>query len=95
MRDGTSGFWLTDENGQISIGYEDYGVDMFGGGDFERTYRFDKVNSEKFREALAKEYSGTLEEMVEEAFGRNFADWKFFDFCKRYGIRFNTSSWTS
>ena len=34
MREGTSGFWLEEKNGELSIGYEDCGVSQFGGGDF-------------------------------------------------------------
>ena len=43
MREGTSGFWLTEQDGMISIGYEDYGVSEFGGGDFEKTYYLLKI----------------------------------------------------
>ena len=45
MREGTSGFWTTQKDGKISIGYEDYGVSLFGGGDFEHTYYLDEENS--------------------------------------------------
>ena len=34
MREGTSGFWVEQKNGKITIGYEDYGVTEFGGRDF-------------------------------------------------------------
>ena len=61
MREGTSGFWVTKKGGKISIGYEDYGVSEFGGGDFEKTYYLDKENSKKFVKALKKEYKGSLE----------------------------------
>lgn len=36
MREGTSGLWVTQKDGKISIGYEDHGVSEFGGGDFKR-----------------------------------------------------------
>ena len=94
MREGTSGFWVTLENDEISIGYEDYGVSEFGGGDFEKTYYLDKENSKKLIEGLKREYSGSLEEMIEKAFGRSFSDPTFWEFCKRNGIKYSSSSWS-
>ena len=38
MREGTSDFWVTQSDGKTGIGYEDYGVSQFGGGDLEKTY---------------------------------------------------------
>jgi hypothetical protein len=96
MRDGTSGFHLTEKkDGSISIFYADYGVSQFDGGDFENTYILNADNTKLFREALAKEYSGTLDEMIEAAFGRSFSDWKFKEFCKENGIRYSNDTWVS
>ncbi|MBQ8319963.1 MAG: hypothetical protein IJX81_03690 [Clostridia bacterium] len=94
MREGTSGFWVTKTKGQISIGYEDYGVSEFGGGDFEKTYYFNKENSKKFLLALKKEYKGSLEKMIETAFGKNFNDPLFWEFCKKHGIEYSSSTWS-
>ena len=94
MREGTSGFWVTQTNGRISIGYEDYGVSEFGGGDFERTYYMDEENSKKLISELGKIHQGTLEEMLEKAFGRSFSDRKFWDFCKCHGITYSSSTWS-
>ena len=94
MREGTSGFWVEVNDNKISIGYEDYGVSQFGGGDFEKTYYLDEVNSKKFVSELQKEYQGSLEEMIEAAFGRGFSDPKFMDFCKRAGIKYSSSTWS-
>ncbi|MBQ7225118.1 MAG: hypothetical protein IJX02_00785 [Clostridia bacterium] len=95
MREGTSGFWINKIDGAISIGYEDYGVSQFGGGCFEKTYYLNKENSKKFLSALKKEYKGTLREMVETAFGKNFNDPLFWDFCKKNEITFTSSTWSS
>jgi len=95
MREGTSGFWITETNGALEIGYADYGVSEFGGGDFEKTYTLDAENAKKFVAALQKTYSGSLEEMIEAAFGRNFKDYEFHFFCRTHEIRFSSSSWTS
>ncbi len=94
MREGTSGFWVTTNADGISIGYADYGVSEFGGGDFEKTYYLNKENSEKFKKALEKEYKGSLEEMIEAAFGKNFNDPVFWDFCKKYEIKYSSSTWS-
>ena len=93
MREGTSGFWVEKKNGKISIGYEDYGVSEFGGGDFEKTYYLDEENSKKLVTALKKEYKGSLENMIESAFGRNFCDPDFWSFCKEHGIEYTSSTW--
>lgn len=94
MREGTSGFWITETDGRISIGYSDYGVSQFGGGDFEKTYYLNLENSQKFVAELSKEYRGSLKEMVEAAFGRNFHDPKFWEFCKTRGIEYSSSTWS-
>ena len=94
MREGTSGFWVTRKSGAISIGYEDYGVSEFGGGDFEKTYYLDKDNSRKLVEALKKEYKGSLKNMIEAAFGKNFNDPSFWEFCKKNGIEYSSSTWS-
>ena len=93
MRKGTSGFWVRVKGGSISIGYEDYGVSEFGGGDFEKTYTLSKENSEKLITALKEEYTGTLREMLEAAFTRNFDDPLFCEFCKKHGIEYTSSTW--
>lgn len=94
MREGTSGFWVTEKDGKISIGYEDYGVSHFGGGDFEKTYYLDEENSKKFVSELKKSYHGSLKEMIEAAFGRGFDDSKFWDFCRAHMIKYSSSTWS-
>ena len=94
MREGTSGFWFEMKDGKIEIGYVDYGVSQFGGGDFEKTYYLDRENSAKFIDALKKEYEGTPREMIEAAFGKNFRDPEFWNFCKKRGIEYSSSTWS-
>lgn len=94
MREGTSGFWVEKKRGEISIGYEDYGVSEFGGGDFEKTYYLNKENSKKLVRALKREHRGSLEKMLEAAFGRSFNDSEFWEFCKREGIEYSSSTWS-
>ena len=94
MREGTSGFWFTQTDGRISIGYADYGVSQFGGGDFEKTYYLDRENSEKLLNALQETYQGSPEEMIKAAFGKNFNDPLFWAFCKEHGIEYSSSTWS-
>ncbi len=95
MREDTSGFYVTETEDGISIEYCDFGVSMFGGGDFEKTYYMDKENAEKFKNALKKKYKGSLDEMIESAFTRGFKDPLFWKFCKKHKIEFTTSTWVS
>ena len=95
MREGTSGVMVTENDGRITIEYVDFGVSEFGGGDFEKSYYLDKKNSEKFVNELKKEYNGTLKEMIEAAFGKNFKDPIFWDFCKKHEIEYSSSTWSS
>ena len=94
MREGTSGFWVSQTDGMIRIGYADYGVSQFGGGDFERTYTLDAEQSEKLLVALRQEYEGTLKEMLKAAFGHGFNDPLFWDFCKKHNIQYSSSTWS-
>ena len=94
MREGSSGFWVIEQDGKLSIGYEDYGVSQFGGGGFEKTYYLDGENSKKLVAALQREYKGSLTEMIESAFGRTFNDPVFWNFCKKNDIKYSSSTWS-
>lgn len=90
----TSGIKVTEfDDGRIELFYVDFGVEMFGGTDYECTYKFDLENSEKFRWALAKQYSGSLQEMVVAAFTDPFSTRLFNEFCKEHEIVFDQSVW--
>ena len=94
MREGTSGFSVTKKAGRITIEYVDFGVSEFGGGDFEKTYYLDEENSKKLVVALKKEYKGSLDRMIEQAFTRNFSDRLFWEFCKQNNITYSSSTWS-
>ncbi len=87
-------FWLEEKpDGGVSIGIEDYEVEMFGGGDYEWIYTLDRENRKKMEEILSKTYSGTFEEMIEEEFGIHL-DKKILRFwLKDNGIEFEFYSW--
>lgn len=91
----TSGITVNEkDDGTIELFFCDYDVEEFGGHDFECTYKFDKENSEKFRNALSQSFSGSLEEMVIAAFSKNFIVPFFYSFCKVNGITFEVSIWS-
>lgn len=95
MRKGTSGVWVNESDNKIKIGYEDYGVSEFGGGDFECIYTITDENAIKFRSKLTKAFIGTLEEAVRIVFGENFDDNSFVNFCEKNGIKYSKSTWSS
>ena len=91
----TSGIMIEEkEDGTIELFFADYDVEEFGGHDFECTITLDKDNSDKFREALAKDYKGTLKEMVVEAFTWEFSMRTFSAFCRKNGIKYDMSTWS-
>jgi hypothetical protein len=51
-------------------------------------------NARKFLEALQETYQGSLQEMIQAAFGKNFNDPVFWDFCKTRGIAYSSSTWS-
>ncbi|MBQ7624945.1 MAG: hypothetical protein IJS65_06705 [Clostridia bacterium] len=90
----TSGIDVTEnDDGTVELFFCDFDVEMLGGSDYECTIKFDRENSEKFRNVLSKRYSGSLEEMVVAAFTSNFSVPVFEDFCKKNGIVFDRSVW--
>ena len=96
MKKGTSGFWIQEKNdGSLVIGYEDYGVSEFGGGDYEQTYNLDSENALKLKNVLQVTNNGSLEKTIEAAFGKEFSDRKFWTFCEENNIKYSQSSWIS
>ena len=90
----TSGIEVTEnEDGTVELFYTDFGVEEFGGHDYECTYRLDKENATIFRNELSKTFGGTLREMVVSAFTKEFSDSKFREFCKEKGIEYEKSTW--
>ena len=91
----TSGIMVTEnDDGTIELFYVDFGVEEFGGHDFECTYNLDFENSEKLRNALKKQYTGTLKEMIVSAFTEVFSARKFREFCRENEIQYDVSFWS-
>lgn len=51
-------------------------------------YRLDEENSKKFIDILKEKHSGSIEEMITSAFGKNLATVCFDDFFDRKGIKY-------
>jgi hypothetical protein len=76
-------------DGSASIGYEDYGVDVFDGCDYEVTYLLDKENFELLLKHLSiSSPIGAKYDLINE-FGEQFDSIKFEDFCKKHGIKYD------
>ncbi len=84
----SSGMILEETEGDITIGYVDFDVSDFGGRDYECFYKLDKRNSELFKSALQKAYSGDLFGMCVQAFSIKFSNGRFESFCAENGIVF-------
>ena len=96
-RKGTSELLLTENtDGSLRVEYVDYGVSMFGGGDYEVWYTIEKESADKLREYLHKRYgAGKLEEQLKKEFGKDLSEKKFRKICDKLGVEMERNSWTS
>ena len=87
-------FWIeTQEDGNISIGVEDYDVEFFGGGDHEMIYTLDPENISKMESLLSKTWKTNLEEMITEEFGIHLAG--FGKWLDENDIKYKYFTWTT
>ena len=90
----TSGIQVSKiRGGKLELFFCDYCVEEFGGNDYESTFILNRKNAKIFCKALKKIYSGTLQEMVEQAFGKNFSVSQFNAFCNENKIKYTSSNW--
>ncbi len=94
MRADTSGLLFTQNNdGSIRVEVVDYGVEEFGGHDWESCYELNKENAEKLYTELSKIHSGTLEVMLILEFGKGFNTFEFERFCNEHDVEYSHSTW--
>lgn len=93
MREGTSGLLFSKKKNGVEIGVVDYGVEMFGGGDYERFYVLDKENAKKLKAYLGVRHKGSFEDMLKEEYGENFEFMQFEGDCEKLGIKYILNSW--
>lgn len=94
MREGTSGLLFTQNaDGSVRLEVVDYGVEEFGGGDWESWYELDKINAGLLKKELEKSRFGSFRDMLIAEFGEGFSVLKFERFCNERGIKYSHASW--
>ena len=87
---------VQDDGTVLTVSCEDYGADIFGGGDYEFTYRLERENREELLSSLKEEgLSGTAENLVLGYFGESLDKVPFRAYCDRHGIQYTFNSWVS
>jgi hypothetical protein len=85
---------IRDENGTLTISYEDLQVESFGGADYEAVDFFDQQNRNMFETALRKEgLKGTLKEMIMTRFGIFLDGESICAWCRENGIHYELFTW--
>ena len=75
-------------DGSASLGYEDYGVEIFGGADYEVTYLLDKANFNKLLNCLGTSMDKNTKNVLIEKFDERFDSNQFEQFCEHHAIVF-------
>ena len=87
----SSGVWTeNNEKGGITIGITDYGVEAFGGSDWEWSASFDEKNTSILIKNLRKDYDDKkpLTEILTELFGEVFSTIDFTKYCDSLGLKY-------
>lgn len=91
----SSGILLTENgDGSIVVGYVDYNVGFFGGGDYESFYTLDGENAKKLRAYFENAGYATLKEGLTARLGKNFNDGEFVKLCGGLNIIYKHNSWS-
>ena len=78
----------------LTVNYEDFDVECFGGCDYEVTYTLDQNNRQKLWKSLKAEgLEGTLEQMILAHFGTYLDKDSFSSYCKGQKITFDLFTW--
>lgn len=95
MRLGTSGLLFTkNKDKSIRVEVIDYGVEEFGGQDWESCYDLTKENAAILFNELKKLHNGSFEQMLIAEFGEGFRTFEFEKFCKEHGIHYSHYTWS-
>lgn len=80
----------------LTVGYEDYEVELFGGADYEVCYTLYSDARQKLEAALAADgEKGTLSEMILAHFGGHMEKESFYAYCKDRDIETELFTWVS
>ena len=85
---------IQDSPSGLRVSCEDFGVECFGGSDYEYIYTFDRINRKKLWKLLrSKNVAGSMEEMIREYFGVSLEKVPFGCFCDEHGIEYDLFTW--
>ncbi|MCR5675764.1 MAG: hypothetical protein K6G16_08655 [Lachnospiraceae bacterium] len=80
----------------LVVSYEDYGVDLFDGSDYEATYVIGQRGRDRLRAALEAEgYTGDLPKMIIARFGECLEKESFAAYCKKHDVFYKLDTWIS
>lgn len=83
-------------DGSLVLSYADYGVESFGGMDYEVTYKLNPANTEKLREYLSKRHTGScIESLIEQECGSDYRKKGPMELFKEAGVEFTHFVWIS
>ncbi len=81
---------IHDSGSTLTVNYEDFDVEAFGGGDYEVTYTLNEDNRQKLYDALKAEgLQGSLEEMILSHFGEYLDNGSFCFYCDERNIKYD------
>ena len=90
------------EDGGISLSYEDYNVEAFGGADYEVIYTLTMEEYNKLYDNLDKEYRSKggknklyLQDLIYDKFGERLEKMSFAKFCDENGIKYKLNTFVN
>lgn len=82
-------------DGSLIICYEDYGVESFGGMDYEVTYKLNPENTEKLHAYLSARYTGGIEYMILQECGPGYRRKALTELFSEAGVEYTSLTWMS
>lgn len=79
------------DDGSVSLGYEDYGTDIFDGMDCEVTYKISKENFDKLLQAINCSCEDNAEACIKDYFGSRMEKVPFSLWCDKHGIEYKSN----
>lgn len=82
-------------DGSLVISYEDYGVESFGGMDYEVIYKLEPDAVKKLRAYLSAGHTGSIEYMIREECGPGYRKKALTELFEEAGVEYKYSTWIS
>lgn len=80
-------------DGSLLICYEDYGVEAFGGMDYEVTYKLNPENTKKLHAYLSARYTGGIEYMILQECGPGYRRKALTELFSEAGVEYTKFTW--